>query len=352
MSDQIEIFSTCPQSTDHPEGYMDRIREVSRWSEGYGCKGILVYADNRLADPWMVSQVIIESTKKLCPLVAVQPVYMHPYTVANMVTSYGYLYERRIYLNMVAGGFKNDLIALNDSTPHDARYDRLTEYTTIISGLLEGKKPVSFKGDYYQVNNLSLQPKLGKELYPGIFISGSSEAGLNAARNLRATAIQYPHPSSEYDENLAEDTLKYGIRIGIIARDEEEEAWKTAFERFPASREGQLAHKLAAKTTDSVWYKRLSNAGHSTHPGAGNESRGTSETENRGAATSPYWLHPFKNYKTMCPYLVGNYQKVAGELARYMEIGYRTFILDIPPDREELMHTNRVFEMAKEEVTV
>jgi hypothetical protein len=32
-------------------------------------------------------------------------------------------------MNMLAGGFKNDLITMNDSTPHDRRYDRPTEYT-------------------------------------------------------------------------------------------------------------------------------------------------------------------------------------------------------------------------------
>ena len=50
---------------------------------------------------------------------------------------------------MVAGGFKNDLAALNDLTPHDERYARLVEYTTIIQSLLRTADPVSFEGRYY-----------------------------------------------------------------------------------------------------------------------------------------------------------------------------------------------------------
>src|SRR5262249_13779069 len=127
---QIEVFATCPQSSGEAwETYRQRVIQVAQWSEQYGCKGILVYADNSLVDPWLVSQIIVENTRGLCPLVAVQPIYMHPYTVAKMVATLGFLYGRRIYLNMVAGGFKNDLTALNDSTPHDKRYARLTEYT-------------------------------------------------------------------------------------------------------------------------------------------------------------------------------------------------------------------------------
>src|SRR5213596_1871685 len=172
---QIEVFSTCPM----PDGaggdaYAQQVAAVARWSEEAGCKGILVYSDNSKLDPWLVSQIIIQNTTSLCPLVAVQPVYMHPYAVAKMITSFGCLYQRRMYLNMVAGGFKNDLIALNDTTPHDKRYGRLIEYTLVIKKLLEGSGPVSFAGEFYKVEKLKLTPPLAPELFPGIFVSGSS----------------------------------------------------------------------------------------------------------------------------------------------------------------------------------
>src|SRR3989449_8143727 len=188
---EIELFSTCPSSNAvAPDIYLKRVRDVARWSEAAGCRGILVYSDNSLVDPWLVSQVIIESTTSLCPLVAVQPVYMHPYSVARMVASLASLHGRRIYLNMVAGGFKNDLLALNDTTQHDRRYHRLIEYTTIIQRLLSGPSPVTFEGEFYKVDKLKLSPPLPPDLSPGAFISGSSEAGMAAARAIGATAIE------------------------------------------------------------------------------------------------------------------------------------------------------------------
>src|ERR1700740_583411 len=114
----VEIFSTCPQaSAVGRERYLQSVIDAARWSEEAGCKGILVYSDNSILDAWLVSQIIIQHTRTLCPLVAVQPVYMHPYSVAKMVTSFAHLYGRRVYLNMIAGGFKNDLTALHDMTP-------------------------------------------------------------------------------------------------------------------------------------------------------------------------------------------------------------------------------------------
>jgi alkanesulfonate monooxygenase len=330
----VNVFSTCPQSSavDKAE-YIKNVIDVARWSEQSGCKGILVYTDNSLVDPWLVAQIIIQSTESLCPLVAVQPIYMHPYSVAKMVASLGHLYGRRIYLNMVAGGFKNDLESLNDMTPHDKRYDRLVEYTNIIKMLLGDESAVSFEGEFYKVDKLKMTPPLPKELFPGIFVSGSSDAGIAAAAAMGATAVKYPKPAEEYEDGISQEALDSGVRVGIIARENHDQAWKVAYDRFPEDRKGQLTHHLAMKVSDSVWHKQLSDFGVET------------KTEN-----NPYWLGPFKNYKTFCPYLVGSYERVSKEVARYIRVGYETFILDIPPSREELRHIDVVFSEASRQV--
>ena len=326
----LKIFTSCPPSVlAQPRTCLQQLKDIARWSEDSGCEGILVFTDNGQLDPWLVSQTIIEATKRLCPLVAVQSAYMHPYTVAKMITSFAHLYGRRVYLNMVAGGFKNDLIALNDLTPHDERYARLIEYTTVIQNLLHTVDPVSFEGRYYTVTNLKLTPPLPAELLPGVLISGSSEAGVQAAHQLKAVAVEYPKPPAEYASVLPMNGASRGIRIGVIARPEDDEAWSVARARFPEDRKGQLTHQLAMKVSDSSWHRQLSELG-----------------KNGAEAENPYWLVPFQNYKATCPYLVGSYDRVADEVARYVDIGYSTFILDVPASVEEMRHTGVVFERA------
>src|SRR5215472_1469861 len=330
--EDIELFSTSPQSSQvRREDYVSNVIDVARWSEESGCQGILVYTDNGLVDPWLVAHLILENTSRLCPLVAVQPAYLHPYSVAKMVSTFAHFYRRRLYLNMVAGGFTNDLAALNDRTPHDKRYTRLIEYTTIIKRLLGSPQPLTYEGEFYRVDKLKMIPALPEELMPGILVSGSSEAGLAAARTLGATAVMYPKPANEYEEENLRVPPSTGVRVGIITREDKDEAWQIAHQRFPEDRVGQITHQLAMKISDSSWHKQLSEL--------------ASETE----AETPYWLFPFQNYKTFCPYLVGSYQRVAEELAGYIRIGYRTFILDIPPNQEELRHTKLVFERARKD---
>lgn len=328
----IHIFSTCPQSADHTAAeYPARVRDAARWSEAAGCTGMLVYTDNRLVDPWLVAQLVLQSTERLAPLIALQPAYMHPYSAAKMIASFAYLHGRRVFLNLVAGGFKNDLEALGDHTPHDRRYERLIEYMSIIQGLLRSASDagaaLNFAGEFYRTERLKLTPAVPPELRPGVLLSGSSDAGLAAARALGAVAVQYPRHPGAYDAPLPPG-LAYGVRLGIIARADGDDAWRIARERFPEDRRGQLAHQLAMKVSDSAWHKQLSELG------AG------------APADSPYWLHPFENYKTFCPYLVGSYARVGAELQRYIGLGYTTFILDIPTAEAEFEHTARSFDWA------
>ena len=324
----VQVFSTAPQSANFDaEQYLTRIEQVARWSEEAGCRGILIYTDNSLIDPWLAAQIVLQSTKHLCPLVAVQPVYMHPYSVAKMAASLAYLHGRRIYLNMVAGGFRTDLLALCDETPHDERYERLMEYTTIINGLLSNSKPFTFTGKFYRVKDLVMKPHLPAELLPGVFVSGSSEAGMTTAKALGATAVEYPKPGEEYGRSAPRENS--GIRIGVIADEQAEKAWETAHQRFPGDRKGQIRHLVAMRVSDSHWHKQLSEI-------------------DRDLAGEPsiYWLWPFKNYNTFCPYLVGSYEEVSDELAKYMRAGFMNYILDIPAEEWDLCCAGIVFRMA------
>jgi alkanesulfonate monooxygenase len=66
------------------------------------------------------------------------------------------------------------------------------------------------------------------------------------------------------------------VRIGIIARENEEEAWGVAHERFPDDRQRQIAHSLALKVSDSRWHHQLS-------------------VRDGGGGRDPYWILPFQN---------------------------------------------------------
>ena len=320
MSTPFLLYATCPSSKGiAPGDYLARVAEVARWSEGAGCTGILVYSDNSLADPWLVAMQVMQATSRLRPLVALQPAYAHPFTVAQSIATLAGWFGRGVDLNLIAGGFKNDLLALGDATPHDERYARLEEYARLVVGILDAAaagRAFSAEGRWHAVDKLRLGLPFDAAWRPRLLISGSSESGMAAARALDAVAIQYPLPADDYSGAPAADGARVGLRVGMIARASAGRAWEEAEQRFPKDRRGEIAHQMAMKVSDSVWHQRLS-------------------TLPEGGPGSAYWLRPFQSYQTFCPYLVGSFAEVAGELRRYRDAGFTTLVLDVPASEQE-----------------
>jgi alkanesulfonate monooxygenase len=331
VADQVpdlRLFATIPPPSGSGR-YRETVRGAATRAEAAGFTGALVYSDNNTVDPWVVAQEVLSATEDFAPLVALQPLYMHPYAVAKKIATYASVYGRRIALNLVAGGSTGDLAALRDETAHDERYTRLLEYAQLIGLLLAGRGPVTFDGVHYRVRTLPLSPALPAGLAPELFISGSSEAGQRVGEALRAVQVRYPEPTSVAVQG-AEGALKGGgVRIGVIARDTDEEAWAVAHERFPASRAGRLAQLAARNASDSTWVARLSAA-----------------KEFPGGPESPYWMGPFLHHATYCPYLVGSHQKVAGEIRGYLDAGCSTFILDTAREDDDYAANAAVFDRA------
>jgi alkanesulfonate monooxygenase len=295
---------------------MAAIDEFGSWCDTAGVTGALVYTDNRLVDPWLAAQRLIIGSQ-LHPLVAVQPVYMHPYSVAKMVASLTWLHGRRVDLNFVAGGFRGDLLALGDQSPHDERYDRLIEYAEIVLGLVAGDA-VTKGGEHHRALNLRLRIPVPKDLRPRLTLSGSSAAGLAAAERLGAVPVEYPSP--DYDPTAL--TGSHGVRLGLITGASAADAWKEAQRRFPDDPEGARLHAMAMKMSDSEWHQAIA------------ESAGRD---------GPYWYGPFERHQSFCPYLLGPDDVVGAELRRLAEGGVDTFILDIPESEADLHAARAAF---------
>lgn len=324
------LIGACPSSRKAASGqeYAAMVRSTCEWAERDGWEALLIYTSNGLADPWAVAQFMLQNTRTVRPLVAVQPLYSHPFTVANQVLTLGSFYGRQIYINFVAGDYPRDRIALGDDTPHDRRYERMIEYGTIVRRLLSSDAPVTLDGQFHKIRDLHLFSRLPSPLQPEFTVSGSSEAGLAAARALDACAIQYPKPSQDYVVGGGDLRQRYGLRIGVISRPTSEAAWAIARARFPENPDGAQVREIASQVSDSVWVKEL--------------SKTVSVPDGH-----PYWLGPYRNYQSSCPFLVGSFDDVSRELAAYMKAGIGTFLLETPRDPADSETISAVFRSAR-----
>lgn len=265
-------------------------------------------------------------TDKLYPIVAVNPIYMHPYTAAKMVSSFALMYQRKVCLNMITGTALNYLEALNEDLSHDDRYERLREYVHIILALLERRTPVNFSGRFYKISNLQLPKSIPSSLFPEFFLAGQSDAARRLCRDLGAIGLQMLQPGIE--QGLSDNRA---IFFGITTRKDEAQAWEVAKELFPESEEDQMLLDFSMDNTDSAWKTRMK-----------------LEADQPHRAETGYWLTPFRNLKANCAYVVGSYERIADILVRLIRGGIDVFILDIPAREEEFEHIHQALEIARE----
>jgi alkanesulfonate monooxygenase len=312
---KLRIFPAIPRNAD-PTKYVDELVRIARFSDLNGFAGILLFTGNDVfVEPWSMAQYILAHTTRIAPLIAVNPIYMHPFTVAKLVSSFALLYGRKVYLNMVTGTATSDLRSLGEQYSHEERYSRLGEFIDVVRQLLACARPVIFKGRFYAANNLQLRPRLPAALMPEFLIAGQSDEAHHVSSEMGCLMMQMLPP------NLEEGIRAPGVNFGIFARPTREQARREAELLFPDSVEHRELLKYTMDNTDSVWKRRLNEAGQ------------TGELHENG-----YWLLPFLTYQADCPYLVGSYADIGAKLHRFAEKNVGTIILDVVADEQELQH--------------
>jgi alkanesulfonate monooxygenase len=324
MSSHPRIFAISPRTPDVDDYWTD-ICKVAAFSETCGLTGVLLFTGNdTYLETWAVTHELLRRTAAISPLVAVNPIYMHPFTVAKMIASLVRLHGRKIYLNMVTGTALSHQTAMGDRLSHDERYDRLAEYIQIVKALLGSSRPLSFAGSYYQTNHLQLFPGISSDMAPEFLLAGQSEAARRVCAATGGIAMQM------LPAGLEDGWIDIpGVHFGIVARETEHAAWKAAQALFPESQEYRAMLEYSMSNTDAAWKRRMK-----------------ADSERGAAAKKGYWLAPFANFQADCPYLVGNHGYIAERLRRLVGKGVTTFVLDIPPREEEFLNVNRVLEMS------
>jgi alkanesulfonate monooxygenase len=324
MNRRARVFAISPRTQD-VNRYWEDIRSVAALADEHGFTGVLLFAGNdTYLEPWIVAQNILSMTRSISPLIAVNPIYMHPFTAAKMTASLARLYGRKIYLNMITGTALSYQEAMGDHISHDDRYVRLGEYVLIVKQLLSSARPISFDGKYYQVRNLQVYPGLPVDLAPEFFLAGQSDA----ARRICAT-------TDSIGMQMLPGQLKDGvldapsIHFGIVTRESDDRAWEAAHALFPVNIENQKILEYSMSNTDAIWKRRMKAA-----------------SEQETASETGYWLAPFANFQADCPYLVGSHKHVAEVLRRLVRGGASSFIFDIPANAEDFWHVARALELS------
>src|SRR5262249_10809832 len=187
-------------------------------------------------DSWIVASSVAPFTERLRYLVAVRPGLQSPSVAARMTATLDRITNGRLLINVVTGGDpvenKGDGIFLD----HDSRYAVTREFLDIYRDLLAGKT-VNYQGDHIRIEDGRLLFQPVQSPRPPLYFGGSSDAGIDVAVDRVEKYLTWGEPPAQVADKVARvralaagrgRKLSFGIRLHVIVRETNDEAWRAA----------------------------------------------------------------------------------------------------------------------------
>jgi alkanesulfonate monooxygenase len=308
----------------------DYIRQIAQAVDRLGYHGVLLPTGKACEDAWVAASSLIGMTRRLKFLVAIRPGLMSPSTSARMASTFDRLSGGRLLVNIVTGGDPHELGGDGIFLSHGERYEQTDEFMTVWRRMMQGEV-VDFAGKYVRVEaGEVLFPALQKP-YPPIYFGGSSPAAMQIAADHVDCYLTWGEPPAEVAKKIAEvrklaeargTKVKFGIRLHVIVRETNEEAWAAADQLISHVDEQTIAEaqRILARY-DSVGQKRMGDL----HNG-----------DKASLVISPnLWAGIGLVRGGAGTALVGDADTVTERMKEYAELGIETFILSGYPHLEE-----------------
>ena len=318
----------------------DYYRQIAIAADSLGYEGVLLPTGRSCEDSWIVAASLIDATRRLKFLVALRPGLVQPVQSARMAATLDRLSGGRLLVNLVTGGDPDELAGDGLFLPHEERYALSTEFLTVWRDVLRAShegEAIDFDGEQLRVKGGKLlYPPINKP-YPPVFFGGSSGPAIDLAAEQVDTYLTWGEPPQAVAEKIGEvraaaeakgRQLEYGIRLHVIVRETEEEAWAAAGDLVKHLDEDVIAAAQAKfASMDSVGQRRMAEL----HGG-----RFDRNDIRAGLEISPnLWAGVGLVRGGAGTALVGNPQQVADRIQEYAALGLEYFVLSGYPHLEE-----------------
>ena len=239
--------------------YIDHLSAIARAAESVGFQGGLIPSFPNTDDPWVISPLLARETKSFRFMIAFQPGFGNPVHSARAAASLQRATGARLLFNIITGGGGPAQLWWGDSFAHDDRYGRTSEWLDVFRGVWSSSD-FSYDGRFYQLNHGGLPSVFQGEEFPEIWFSGSSDAALQTAARHADYYLSWLEPFDQLGAKFAsvkERTAALGgeqkcaVRVDLVARATEEEAWADIRKGFENVSE-ETRQRWRGQATDSV----------------------------------------------------------------------------------------------------
>lgn len=306
------------------------LRQVAQAVDHLGFAGALLPTGRSCEDAWLVAAGLVPVTQRMKFLVAVRPGLLSPTLAAQMASTLDRFSNGRLLINVVTGGDPVELAGEGVHLSHDERYAVTDEFLGIWKRLVAGEH-VTHEGPHFRITNGSILLPSAQTPYPPLYFGGSSPAGHAVAARHVDVYLTWGEPPAEVAMKIADvrrraaeqgRTLRFGIRLHVIVRRTEQEAWQAA--------EDLISHI----SDETIAASQQVFARYDSHGQQRQQALHRGSRDN--LVISPnLWSGPGLVRGGVGTALVGTPEQVAARMREYAELGIDSFIFSGYPALEE-----------------
>lgn len=326
------------------EPTIEYLADIVRTAERLGYEAVLTPTGTWCEDAWITTAALSQVTSRLKFLVAFRPGLITPTLAAHQAATFQRISHGRLLLNIVTGGDAVEQRRFGDFLDHDQRYARTGEFLEVMRGVaVKGgrKHTFDFSGEHYRIEGARID--FGGWDFPQVFFGGASAAAERIAARHVDVYLAWGEPPLQVAERVKRvrelaasfgRSMAFGIRLHVISRDTEAEAWAEAnrlIAKIPPER--VAAAQAVFSRTESVGQQRMT-ALQKTSGISAVASRNARELEISPGLWAGYGLVRGGAGTA----LVGSHEQAADRIEEYHRLGFDHFILSGQPHIEEAYH--------------
>ncbi|MGI8927183.1 MAG: LLM class flavin-dependent oxidoreductase [Tepidiformaceae bacterium] len=319
---------------------MDLFMRVAHAAEDAGFEYALVPVAPGCYEAWISTAMMSAKTERLTMLVAARPGLIAPTVTAKMVSTFDHLSGGRVSVNLIAGGGIEEMAADGVFLGHDERYEVIDETVTLMKRVWAEDEPVNFEGKHFRVEKAVVRPRPLQQPHPPFYIGGISPAAQDVGAKHADVYLFWGNTPEQIRQDRAAvhsraaaygrtDSLRYGMRLQVLVRETEEQAWRDA-------------DALIATASERMRQVRMTGMGQESHADGRMRALAIETAADNYRIAPNLWAGLTTVRHGAGVMMVGNPAQVAATIQEFIDAGCSEFCLSGYPHDEEAERFGRL----------
>ena len=212
---------------------------VVQAAEKAGFEYLLIPVGATCWEAWIAGAFMAARSSTIKPLIAARPGYINPVLLAKMISTFDQMSGGRICINLIAGQNESEVEGEGVRYAKEARYALMEEEVSILKALWTARGPLDFKGRFHTLSGAQIRPRPRQQPFPKFYLGGGSRQAWEISARHSDVHLFWGDLPQRIAANIAEirqmarahgreDAIGFGIRLQVICREHESDAWEAA----------------------------------------------------------------------------------------------------------------------------